>query len=360
MAVPFASPLAHAVRKQRRFVEEYLVREPATPSWTTATRVLRREEAFLLREVPRASAGPERLPVLVVPPEVNHSAIVDYGPGQSLVAAFSAAGFDRVAAMEWRSASPATRARDIDDSVEAILECAEVLGGSVHLVGVCQGGWECAIAAALRPDVTASVTLVAAPVDFSAGEGFVKHVARATPMLFYEAIVAATGGMARGGMISHGFDLLLPFERFVLKPLSVWNHLDDEAWMERFDALESWYRTPKDLPGPLYLRAVKELFKENRLVRGELRCLGQRVDLRDLVAPLCLVAGAKDHITPATQVWATERHVGSTEVFRLETSGGHVGAFIGRSELRDRWPAALRWLRGVDDRCSARAGGGRA
>jgi poly(3-hydroxyalkanoate) synthetase len=286
--------------------------------------------------------------VLVVPPEVNQSYIVDFAPGQSLVGAFVGAGFAQVAAMEWRSTDPFTRGRDIDDSLLSILDCIEVLGGRVHLVGVCQGGWESAIVAALRPDVTRSLTLVAAPIDCHAGTGIIKRLARTLPMTAYRAFVGFGGGEMKNELISLGFDSLLPYERFALKYLSLYNRLGDDAWLARYHHIDDWYRTPKNLPGPLYLRAVRELFKENRLFEGRFIALGTRVDLARITCPLVLVAGRRDHITPPEQVWAARKVTGSSDVLEVETGGGHVGTFMGRRELSGRWPTILSWLRERD------------
>ena len=148
-----------------------------------------------------------------------------------------------------------------------------------------------------------------------------------------------------GELISLGFDTLMPFERFFLKPLSVWNHVGDDEWLARYHRLNDWYRAPKDLPGPLYLRAVRELFKENRLVQGRFLCHGQRVDLGRITCPLCLVAGARDHITPPEQLYDAQPCFGSTQVRRVLTQGGHIGTFMGRTELAEHWPPLLAWLR---------------
>ena len=38
---------------------------------------------------------------------------------------------------------------------------------------------------------------------------------------------------------------------------------------ERVEVFDSWYENPLDLPGRWYLQAIRELFKENRLAKGE-------------------------------------------------------------------------------------------
>jgi poly(3-hydroxyalkanoate) synthetase len=344
-------PTAALTRHGQAFFEEAVLRAPPPPRWTTPNRVVLESGVVRVREFTRARSPGEavaRVPVLVVPPEVNQSFIVDFAPDQSLVARLLDGGFEKVLAVEWLPPTAETARRDIDASIEAILQAIDRAGGRVHLIGVCQGGWESAVATALAPEAVRTLTLVAAPVDFHAGEGMIKHVARSTPMAFYRALVALGGGVMPGEYISGGFDGLMSFERYWLKYLALWNHLAEPQWLHRYRQLNDWYRAPKDLAGPMYLRVVRELFKQNRLVRGRFRCLGQTVDLGRVRCPLCLIAGQRDHITPPRQVWATRRAVASTDVLRVETSGGHVGAFMGRTELRETWPQVLSWLRERD------------
>ena len=342
---PLASPALHAaLSRPARFLQETALRERPDRDWATPNRVIREAAAYRLRDF-SAPDAPDDTPVLVVPPEVNQSYVVDFNPDQSLIRAIGNGGFPRVAALEWRSASKETSRRDIDDSIADILDCIEALGGRVHLIGVCQGGWESAIAAALRPEAIATLTLVAAPIDFSAGQGMLRQLTQLMPMAAYRAMVTASGGRMAGSLISAGFDGLMPFERLILGPLSVWTHLDDETWLGRHHQLNDWYRSPKDLPGPLYTRAVRELFKENRLVQGRLIVLGQRVDLGCITCPSCLVAGRRDHITPPPQVFAARRFLGSRDVLEVLTDGGHIGTFMGRQELTEHWPGLLAWLR---------------
>ncbi len=330
--------------RQRRFLDATVLRHNPGPRWITPNEVAVEQSAYRLRVFRGPVDGPT---VLLVPPEVNRAHIVDFAPGQSLVQAVLDAGFGRVGVVEWRDARPDSRRvcdRDVDDSLGTILDCADHLGGPVHLVGLCQGGWESAMVAALHPEVAASLTLVAAPIDFHAGEGVLKDVARSMPMTTYASLVAAGRGAMRGEFISMGFDNLLPLERHWLKWLRVWRELDDAEAMERFHRLEDWYRCPKDLPGPMYLRAVRELFKENRLVQGRFVALGRTVDLGAITCPLALVMGTRDHITPPAQTRAAADLMSSERVLRTEVPAGHVGTFMGQRALEGYWPDVLRWL----------------
>jgi poly(3-hydroxybutyrate) depolymerase len=346
-AESWAQPLASLATRPLRFLNETFLRQRPPSRWTTPNCVVSQDDAHRLRDFSPHPDAPSTVPLLIVPPEVNRSNIVDFGPGQSLVQSALDHGFARVAAIEWRDVkhSAAAGRRDIDDSVATILDAIATLGGRVHLLGVCQGGWEAAIAAALAPDATASLTLVAAPIDFHAGSGAVKEVSRLMPMVAYRNLVARGRGSMPGELISAGFDLLSPFERFCVTPFTVWARLDDGGWMRRHHQLQDWYRSPKNLPGPLYLRAVRELFKENRLIQGRLVACGRTVELASISCPLCLVTGRRDHITPPPQLLAVRQAVSSRRVHEVQTDGGHIGTFMGSAELRENWPGIFEWLR---------------
>jgi poly(3-hydroxyalkanoate) synthetase len=63
-----------------------------------------------------------------------------------------------------------------------------------------------------------------------------------------------------------------------------------------YDAKEEtfnrWYENPIDLPGRWYLQVIAQLFKENRLAKGEFIGLGRKLNLRNTTCPTYLLAGA--------------------------------------------------------------------
>jgi hypothetical protein len=44
--------------------------------------------------------------------------------------------------------------------------------------------------------------------------------------------------------------------------------IDDAAYLRQQERFASWYESPIDLPGRVYLQVVDHLFKQNQLVRG--------------------------------------------------------------------------------------------
>jgi len=302
-------------------------------TWATANTVEAVHDSVVLRRFGRAAEG--RVPALIVTPQVNHSYVADFNERQSLVRTLQGAGVSEVGVTDWLP--PPERAYAIADSLDDVTACIDRLGGRVHLVGLCQGGWQSAMVAALHPEKVASLTVAAAPIDAHAGATLLHAWVFGLPMSFFEGVVALGGGVAPGKKLSEGFDLLKPFERFVFGYAALWLNADDPAYVERFTALRNWYRLNKDVAGDLYLEAVRHLFKDNRLAGGTFEVRGRRVDLSAIRCPLNLVAGTRDHITPPPQVFALEKLAPGADCKSYTVDAGHIGSFMGGGALKTAW-----------------------
>jgi poly(3-hydroxyalkanoate) synthetase len=137
-----------------------------------------------------------------------------------------------------------------------------------------------------------------------------------------------------------------PGEHYFAKYVDLYEHIEDPNYVRRAEAFSSWFENPLDLPGRWYLQAVKQLFKENRLAKGEFVGLGRRLSLKAIRCPLFLLAGEDDDITPAAQVMAARELVGSPPnlIQSVTVPGGHIGLFMGRTTLHDHWPSIARWV----------------
>lgn len=312
--------------------------EEPEPTWATPAR----EEVALTPSVHlRVYGEGEGVPALVVTPQVNHSCIADFSPEQSLVRTLLEHGAPVVGVTDWQPPGPH---QDIAASLDEIDAAIRHLGGRVHLIGLCQGGWQVAMLSALRPERVASLTVAGAPIDAHAGSTLLHAWVFGLPMAAFEALVAAGGGVLSGDALSAGFDLLRPFERGVANPALLWLNAHDEDYVRRHQDLRRWYRHNKGISGPLYLEVVRDLFKHNRLARGELVLRGQLVDLSRIGGRVHLVAGTRDHITPQEQVWALEALAPRARCERHLVDAGHIGVFMGRTSLATVWPAIARDL----------------
>jgi poly(3-hydroxybutyrate) depolymerase len=329
-------------------VEVDAITVPPLPEWATANRILLDLDTMRLRDFSRASTGNDQLPVLIDAPYAGHSStIADYDKGQSLVETLSNCGLERILVTDWKSATPAMRDFGIDTYLADLNVAVDGVGGRVHLVGLCQGGWMSAMFAARFPGKVASLVLAGSPIDTAAGNGAIKKMALKLPASFFEEIVAAGGGRMLGKFMLAGWKNMHPEEQYMEKYLDLYRHIEDKSYIKRTERFERWYENPVDLPGRWYLQAITELFKENRLAKGTFVALGQTISLKDIKVPLYLLAGESDDVTTKEQVFNTEELVGTPkhEIVKKLVPGGHIGLFMGSRTLQHVWPEIGAWIK---------------
>jgi poly(3-hydroxyalkanoate) synthetase len=122
---------------------------------------------------------------------------------------------------------------------------------------------------------------------------------------------------------------------------------NDQKKIKRHKRFTNWYESTQNLPGRFMLEAVEYIFRQNCLARPEagieIPGIGV-VDLKNIDCPVALLAGRKDHITPAGQMFAMEKLVSSQRIFKKLGPGGHIGTLMGTKSLADDWPDALDFM----------------
>ncbi len=327
-----------------------LTQNRSDPTWGSPSTVRTESPVARLRDFSLDGAS-ALVPTLILPPQAgHHSCIVDFNPHQSQVGVGLDAGLDRMFVLEWLEATPATANCSVEEYVGAVRDAVEHIGGPVHLIGDCQGGWLAAIYAALEPSSVATLTVGAAPIDFSAGEGPLNDYVALMSNLHvspYQAMVDAGGGLLRGEAMLAGFIALAPEEEGK-KHLDLLLEMHDPDFVRRYAEFEDWFKYTQDISGAFYLWIVEHLFAGNELVAGTLEVDGRRVDLGAITSPVTILAGSRDHITPPPQAFALADHVGTApEGIRCElVDAGHLGLFMSRAALREHWAPLLAELAG--------------
>jgi polyhydroxyalkanoate depolymerase len=353
---PFAAAIEMTEIGMQRFqdnlkfvAEAETISAPPPPEWASENRLLLELDTMRLRDF--SAAGARGVPVLVAAPYAGHSStIADHGKGQSLVETLLASGLDRVLVTDWKAATATMRDFDIDKYLAEINVVVDDLGGAVHLVGLCQGGWMSTMFAARFPHKVKSLVLAGSPIDTDAGHGPIKKMAHRLPMSFYEEMVDAGGGRMLGQAMLAGWKDMHPEKQYLDKYIDLYAHIEDQSYIKRTERFERWYENPIDLPGRYYLQAIEELFKKNRLARGEFVGLGRRLDLKQITVPVFLLAGDADDITTREQVFGAERLLGTpvAQITKKLVPGGHIGLFMGSYTLADTWPGIGRWIANGD------------
>jgi polyhydroxyalkanoate depolymerase len=327
-----------------KFVEEEMkLHGELRPKLATANHVRLDLRTMLLRDY----GDPSGFPTLVDAPYAGHTAVIaDYHKGQSLVETLLANGIGHVVLTDWKSATSDMKDFDIDNYLAELIVAIDDLGGRVNLVGLCQGGWLSAMAAARFPEKVHSLVLAGAPIDTDAGNGPIKRMVREIPLSFYEELVALGDGVMKGEFMLQGWKNMHPIQHYIKDHIDLYENMDDPAYVAKEETFESWYENPLDLPGRWYLQAISQLFKENRFAKGEFVGLGRKLSLRDITCPAYLLAGAADDITTPEQILSAARYLGTARdrIISKTAPGGHIGLFMGARTLKEFWPEIARWI----------------
>jgi poly(3-hydroxyalkanoate) synthetase len=330
--------------KNLKFVEEEIkIHDDLRPALATPNAVRLDLRTMALRDYGK----PGGIATLVDAPYAGHSAMIaDYHHGQSLVETLLANGIGHIALTDWKSATPDMKDLEIDNYLADLVVAIDDLGGRVNLVGLCQGGWTSAMIAARFPQKVNSLVLAGAPIDMNAGNGPIKRMVQTAPLSFYEELVTLGGGLMKGKFMLQGWKNMHPGEHYLQSHIDLYEHIDDPAYLAKEEIFASWYENPLDLPGRWYLQAIQQLFRENRLAKGEFVGLGRRLDLHDVTCPVYLLAGANDDITTPEQVLDAVKYLGTapSRIVQQTAPGGHIGLFMGARTLKDYWPSIARWI----------------
>ncbi len=316
----------------------------------TPADVIHRENKWsLLRYRPRAEGLTYATPILLVPSLINRHYVLDLQPGRSFAGFLVERGHD-VYIIDWGSPGDEDRYLEFDDICDRYLGRAvrKVAARSerrqVHLLGYCLGGTLATIYTAARPERVASLTALAAPIDFS-DEGMLARWTR-TDTFDLDALVDACGNVP-WALMQASFQMLRPTLQ-VAKFVGVVDRAWDDEFLDGFFALERWLNDNISFPGECYRRYIRELYRENALMRGAFALSGNVVRLGAITCPTLVVSFEHDHIVPSPSAAPLVDCVSSPDTEHLRLAGGHVGAVISRKAKERLWPTMAAWWEARD------------
>ena len=254
----------------------------ATRVGTTPCELVYAKGTHRLLRYTRESPATWAEPVLLSYALINRPYILDLQHGKSVVRQYLDRGFD-VYIIDWGVPSHADRVLTLehyvcgflDEAVQAIL--ARPGHDKVHLVGYCMGGTMAALFAALEPACVKSLTLLAAPIDFSGRESLL-NVWADREHFDVDAFVDAHGNCP-AWFLQACFLSMKPIQNLVQKNVSMFENIEDERFLANFFAMELWVNDNIPVAGETFREFVKAFYQGNQLVRGEFHLGSRRVDL---------------------------------------------------------------------------------
>jgi pimeloyl-ACP methyl ester carboxylesterase len=213
--------------------------------------------------------------------------------------------------------------------------------GKPVVVGNCQAGWAIMMLAAAAPDLVGLVSIAGSPLSYWAG------VEGKNPMRYMGGLLGGTwltslcgdlgNGKFDGAYLVENFENLNPANTLWTKQYNLYSKIDTEE--SRYLGFEKWwggyFLTSKE-----EMRAiVDELFVGNKLTKGTILTADRRpIDLRNIRAPIVVIASWGDNITPPQQAlyWIADLYESVAEIvaneqtiiYTLDERIGHLGIFV--------------------------------
>jgi poly[(R)-3-hydroxyalkanoate] polymerase subunit PhaC len=297
--------------------------------------------------VPKEQRHP--VPLLMVFALMNRPYILDLRPGHSFVEFMVNSGYD-LYLLDWGAPGPEDKNLKFDDYTleympRAIRKLKSIAGvEEFSMLGWCIGAILTTIYAALRPDDgLRNLILLTAPLDFSNKESLT--FARWTDERYFnvDQVLGAFGNMP-GEMIDYGAKALKPVENYIINYLKLWDNIENPQVIEAWQAMNTWVTDNIPLAGGVFRQLIVDLYRNDRLMRGEMMIRGERVDLSCLRANLLTVIAEGDHITPPCQSKAILAKVSSKDKELFSVPGGHIGIMAGSGANKRTWPKIDEWL----------------
>jgi len=286
-------------------------------------------------------------PLVFVFALVNRPYILDLKQGKSVVEHFVKRGFDTYL-IDWGSPTDSDSHLTLDDYVNGympkVLDYVRERTGApqASVLGYCMGGTISAMFTALHQEMVRNLILLAAGIDFSSRDGLLQ-LWNDAGVFDVDGFVDAYGN-APAEFLQASFLMLKPIANLVQKPISFFERVEDEEFVDDYFAMEGWLNDNIPVAGETFRQFVKYLYQQNRLVKGTMPIGKHTVNLKSISCPVLNLMAKRDDLVPCSQSAPFNDLVSSTDRRTIEFPAGHIGLAVGSKAQTELWPQVCDWL----------------
>lgn len=283
------------------------------------------------------------VPLFFVYSLFNRPYILDLAPGSSVIEGLVNAGYD-VYLLDWGIPGYEDKNINIEDYVvdyikKAVQRTLRHSGADeVSIVGYCLGGTLAAMYTAIAEEPIKNLVVATVPIDFSVA---------AIPDKWAEGLKNGSSNVDR---LIDVYGLIPPkyveaMFRAVSAPVyyspyvSLLTRANDNRFVEKWRRMDKWTKDHVPFTGEAFRQLNNDLFKDNKLVKGEFTIHGKKANLGNIKSNLLIVTSTNDHLVPEEQSLPMMDLVSSEDKTYQIVDAGHVslaitGKFAG---ILDKW-----------------------
>ncbi|MFN4083529.1 MAG: class III poly(R)-hydroxyalkanoic acid synthase subunit PhaC [Bacteroidia bacterium] len=312
---------------------------------TTPKELVWQNDLVKIYHYKRDSPAKTNVPVLVSFAIMNRHDVLDLQPDRSLMKKLLDEGLD-IYIMDWGYPKQQHKYLTMEDYILGFMNDAvdfvrkRSKQKSIHKMGICQGGTFSTIYAALYPEKIKTLTVYVAPFDF--GDKGNCMLYKWTKDIDVDAMVDSLG-LIPADMLNAGFGALKP-TMDISKYFGVMDMMEDEAKMSNFLRMEKWKADCPDLAGEMFRKYIKDLWRDNKLIKGEFELGGKKVDLKKVTMPFLNIYATDDNIIPNDSTIPVNDLIGSKDKELYAFPGGHIGVFVGARSQKELAPKVASWV----------------
>lgn len=304
-----------------------------------------KEDKMTLYHYKPLSKNPCNVPTLIVYALVNKQYMMDMQQDRSVIKNLLELGLD-LYIIDWGYPTAEDRYLTMEDYIEGYINnavdkiCKLNNVDKVNLIGVCQGGTFSTIYSALHPNKIKNLITMVTPIQFDIDDGLLFKWGK---YLNIDNMVDAHG-VVPGSIMNSGFNILKPFQLMLDKYVGVVQNIDNPDVMENFMRMEKWIFDSPGQAGETLRQFVKDLYKDNKLVKGELMIGDKKVDLKNITMPLLNIYAEYDHLVPPSASKPLNKLVGSKDTETCSFPVGHIGMYVSSKSQKEVAPKMAKWL----------------